>query len=229
LKITKKNRRQLALRLVQSVALSSFPDLQEFLDQTEFFLKRERKSILKRATERITNDLPNDVASSLAEDYGVELGQYEDTFPRILRYSLFTMLMSMTEASITTLCHGVRQIFRLEESFDQRKGDVINRGIEKYIKKHLHIDTSEYTHLIGFVDSLRKLRNCIVHSEGHISRRAEEEEADLRKFVDSTPTLEINHYEQIVILEGFIEDSVQNAKLLIQRLLESIAQRLEGQ
>lgn len=228
MKITKKNRRQLALKLVQSVALSSFPDLQEFLDQTEFFLKRERKSILKRATERITNDLPNDVASSLAEDYGVELGQCEDTFPRILRYSLFTMLMSMTEASITTLCHGVRQIFRLEESFDQRKGNVINRGIEKYIKKHLHIDTSEYTDLIGFFDSLRKLRNCIVHSEGHISRRAEEE-ADLRKFVDSTPTLEINHYEQMVILEGFIEDSVQNAKLLIQRLLESIAERLERQ
>lgn len=168
------------------------------------------------------------MASSLAEDYGVELGQCEDTFPRILRYSLFTMLMSMTEASITTLCHGVRQIFRLEESFDQRKGNVINRGIEKYIKKHLHIDTSEYTDLIGFFDSLRKLRNCIVHSEGHISRRAEEE-ADLRKFVDSTPTLEINHYEQMVILEGFIEDSVQNAKLLIQRLLESIAERLERQ
>lgn len=224
--MTQKNRRQLILRHVQSIALSNFPDLEEFLEQIEYFLKRERKSILKRARERITNDLPNDVASSLWEDYGVELGQFEDTFPRILRYSLFTMLMSMTEASIVTLCHGVRQIFKLEESFNQRKGDVINRGIKKYIKKHLHIDTSGYTDLIGFVDSLRKLRNCIVHSKGRIAWRTEKEEAHLRKFINSTPTLEINHYKQIVILEGFIEDSMQNAKLLTQRLLESIRERL---
>ena len=225
MKITQKNRRQLILRLVQSIALSNFPDLEEFLDRIEYFLKRGEKSILKSARETITNDLPNDVASSLWEDYGGELGQFEETFPRILRYSLFTMLMSITEASILTLCEGVRQIFKIEESFDRRKSDVINRGI-KYLKKHLHINTSEYSALIGFADSLRKFRNCIVHSEGHISSRTEEEEADLRKFIDSTPTLEINHYEQIVILEGFIEYSVQNTKLLIQRLLESIGERL---
>jgi hypothetical protein len=81
LKIIEKNRRQLILRHVQSIALSNFPDLEEFLERIEYFLKRERKSILKRAKERITNDLPNDVASSLWEDYGVELGQFENTFP----------------------------------------------------------------------------------------------------------------------------------------------------
>lgn len=227
MKITEKNRRQLILRHVQSIALSNFPDLEEFLERIEYFLKRERKSILKRAKERITNDLPNDVASSLWEDYGVELGQFENTFPGILRYSLFTMLMSMTEASIVTLCHGVRQIVKLEKFFNQRKSDVINRGIKKYLKKHLCIDTSGYTDLIELVDSFRKLRNCIVHSKGRIAWRTEKEEADLRKFIESTPTLEINHYGQIVILEGFIEISMHNAKLLIQRLLESIREKLE--
>jgi hypothetical protein len=227
LKITEKNHRQLILRHVQSIALSNFPDLEEFLERIEYFLKRERKSILKRAKERITNDLPNDVASSLWEDYGVELGQFENTFPGILRYSLFTMLMSMTEASIVTLCHGVRQIVKLEESFNQRKSDVINRGIKKYLKKHLRIDTSGYTDLIELVDSFRKLRNCIVHSKGRIAWRTEKEEADLRKFIESTPTVEINHYGQIVILEGFIEISMHNAKLLVQRLLESIREKLE--
>ena len=227
MKITEKNRRKLILRHVQSIALSNFPDLEEFLERIEYFLKRERKSILKRAKERITNDLPNDVASSLWEDYGVELGQFENTFPGILRYSLFTMLMSMTEASIVTLCHGVRQIFKLEKSFNQRKSDVINRGIKKYLKKHLCIDTSGYTDLIELVDSFRKLRNCIVHSKGRIAWRTEKEEADLRKFIESTPTLEINHYGQIVILEGFIKISMHNAKLLVQRLLESIREKLE--
>lgn len=227
MKITEKNRRQLILRHVQSIALSNFPDLEKFLERIEYLLKRERKSILKRAKERITNDLPNDVASSLWEDYGVELGQFENTFPGILRYPLFTMLMSMTEDSIVTLCHGVRQIFKLEKSFNQRKSDVINRGIKKYLKKHLCIDTSGYTDLSELVDSFRNLRNCIVHSKGRIAWRTEKEEADLRKFIESTPTLEINHYGQIVILEGFIKISMHNGKLLVQRLLESIREKLE--
>jgi len=226
LKRTEKSRHQLHLRQVQSIALSNFPDFDELLERMEYFLRRERKSIIKRAREEVTNELPNDVASSLWENYGVELGQFEDTFPRILRYSLFTMLMSMTEASIVTLCGGARQILKLEESFNQRKSDVINRGIKKYLKKHLHIDTSGYTELIGFVDSLRNLRNCIVHSEGCIAWRTKAEEAELRKFIGSTSTLEINHYEQIVILEGFLEESMQNAKLLTRRLLESISERL---
>jgi hypothetical protein len=125
------------------------------------------------------------------------------------------------------LCGGVRQIFELEDCFDQRKSDVINRGIKKYLKKHLCIDTSGYTDLIELVDSFRKLRNCIVHSKGRIAWRTEKEEADLRKLIESTPTLEINHYGQIVILEGFIEISMHNAKLLVQRLLESIREKLE--
>jgi hypothetical protein len=76
------------LRQVQSIALLNFPDLDEFLQRIEFFLKSERRSVLKRAKERITDDLPDDVASYLWEDYGVELGQLDDTFPGILRYSL---------------------------------------------------------------------------------------------------------------------------------------------
>lgn len=227
MKLIKKHSQQLSLRLVQSIAFSNFPDLKEFLEHTEYFFKQEKKSILKQAREKITDDISKDEASSLWEDYGAELGQFEETFPRILRYSLFIMLMSMTEASVVTLCHGARQIFKLEEIFDQRKGAVINRGIEKYLKKNLRIDTIRYTDLIELVDSLRKLRNCIVHSKGRIAWRTEKEEADLREFIENTPTLEINHYGQIVILEGFIEISMRNAKLLVQKLLESIREKLE--
>ena len=223
MKWTKKQRRQLSLRTLESIALSAFPDFKDFLEHTEYFLKKEKKSIIKEAKERITDDLSKDEASYLWEDYGAELGQFKDTFPQILRYSLFIMLMSMTENSIVTLCHGARQTFELEENFNQRRGVVINRGIE-YLNKNLCIDTSGYTDLIGLADSLRKVRNCIVHSEGRIAWRTEEEEADLRKFIESTSMLEINHYGQIVILEGFVENSMNSAKLLIQRLLESISE-----
>jgi len=226
MKWTKKHSRQLSLRHVQSIVFSNFPDLEEFLDYTEHFLKRERKSIYKRASDEITDDPPKNAASSIWEDYGAELGQFEETFPQILRFSLFITLMTTIEGSIVTLCHGARQIFELNKGFSQRGNNVINRAI-KYLKEFISIDTSGYGDLINFVDALRNLRNCVVHSEGRIEWRNKKEEADLRKFIENTPTLEINHYGQIVMLEGFIENSTNAAKLLIQKLLESIREKLE--
>ena len=227
MKRNKKQRRQLSLRVLQSIALSNFPDFEEFLEHTESFLKKEKKSIIKKAKEIVTNDLSEDDVSFRGEIYGEELGQFRDTFPQILRYSLFIMLMSMTEASIVTLCHGARQIFELKETFKQRGGAAINRGIE-YLKKNLRIDMSGYKDLIELVDSFRKLRNCIVHSEGQIESGTEKNEADLRKFIESSPTLEIDRYGKIVILEGFVENSMNNAKFLTQRLLESIGEVNRG-
>lgn len=225
MKWTKKHSQQLILRQIQSIAFLNFPDLEEFIDYTERFLELEQKSIHKKANDEITDDLPKDVAASILEDYAVQLGQFEGSFPQILRFSLFITLMATIENSIVTLCHGVRQLLELKEMFSQRGPNVINRAI-KYLKKYASIDTNRYDDLIGFVDKLRMLRNCVVHSKGRIGWRTEEEETALRNFIEDTHTLEINYYGKIVMLEGFIENSTEVAKLLIQKLLESIREKL---
>jgi hypothetical protein len=93
--------------------------------------------------------------------------------PTILRYSLFTTLMSMTEASIVGLCSIVRHIFG-KEPFNRRGNNVIKRAIE-----YLEIEDNEYKDFLDVVNSLRDLRNCIVHSQGYISLSKENEANNL--------------------------------------------------
>lgn len=226
MKWTRKNRQQLRLRIGQSIAFSDFPDFKEFLEYTENFLRNTKRSIVINAKERITDELPEEQTSALWEDYGVEIGQFEKTFPQILKHSLFITLMSMAEDSITTLCGVAWQAFNLEKEFDQSGPKVINRGIEYLKNPPLSIDMSEQADLIEFVDSLRKLRNCIVHSRGRVDFRKKEEERELREFVASTPTLKIDNFEKIVMIDGFIDESTEKTKTLIQWLFRSVEKKL---
>jgi hypothetical protein len=225
MKWTKKHSQQLMLRQIHSIVFSNFPDLEEFLDNTEHLLKLEQRSIRKRAKDEITDGLSQVVPASILEDYAVQLGQFEVAFPQILRFSLFISLMATLEDSIVTLCHGVRQVFDVKESFSQRGPNVMDRPI-KYLRKHASIDTNGYEDLIIFVDELRNIRNCIVHSNGRVGWRKKEEEMALRNFIQCTPTIEINSYGKIVMLEGFIGNSANVAKSLIQKLFESIRKAL---
>ncbi len=163
--------------------------------------------------------LPEDERYFLAECYAEDLQKTEEVFPRIQRYSLFITAMSMIEGSIVILCRGAKQIFNLNDELNTKKSNVINRGI-KYLEEKLGISTNEYKDYIDFVDSLRKIRNCIVHSEGRVSER--NDESAIRCFVSTIPTLEIDKFDRILILEGFIDSSTHTANLLIQRLFDSV-------
>ena len=165
------------------------------------------------------------MAESIGEDYAIQLDQFERSFPQILRFSLLVTLMNTVEDSIVTLCHGVRQILGLREKFKLRGSDVIKRAI-KYLERNTGIDRKEYEDLYNFVDNLRNLRNCVVHSKGNIRWRKPAEQTALRGFIEGTSTLEINCYDKTVILEGFIEKSTKDAKKLIEKLIELIRKKL---
>lgn len=64
------------------------------------------------------------------------------------------------------------------------------------------------------------------HSRGRVDFRKEEEEQDLREFVTNTRTLEIDNFKQIVILDGFIDESLEKIEELIHRLFRSVEKRL---
>ena len=218
-KMTQYDKKQLMLSHLRSLIDNDLHELKELSSLVENFLRKEFHSTLERAEKEIADDLPEDEQYFLEACYSEDLQKIEKLFPRIQRYSLFTTAMSMIEGSVVTLCRGAKQIFNLTEEFDTKKPNVINRGI-KYLENNLGIITNRYKHYIAFVDSLRKVRNCIVHEEGRVS--GTKDESDIRSFISSIPTIELDKFDRIVILEGFIDSSSHTANLLIQRLFDSI-------
>ena len=213
------DKKSLHLRHLRSFIDNDIHELNELSFLVENFLKQEYKSTLARANKEITSDLPKDERYFREACYAEDLQKIQEVFPRIQRYSLFITAMSMIEGSIVTLCRGAYQIFNFKEEFDTMKPDVINRGI-KYLKKHLKINTTRYRNYIDFVDSLKKVRNCIVHSEGRIGERK-----GIRSFISDIPTIDIDKYDRVVILDGFVHNTMHTANLLLQRLFESIRKK----
>ena len=216
------DKKSLHLSHLRSLIDNDIHELKDLSFLVENFLEKEYKSILARADEEITDELPEDEKYFLIGCYSVDIQKIEKVFPRIQRYSLFVTAMSMIEGSIITLCRGAKQIFNIEEEFNTKKPNVINRGI-KYLEDHLGINTVRYKGYVDFVDSLRKVRNCIIHSEGVVSER--NDESDIRNFISGIPTIGIDINDRIVISNGFVDKSMHTANLLIQRLFDSIKKK----
>jgi len=211
--------KQLMLSHLRSLIDNDLHELKEFSSLVENFLRKEFHSTLKRAEKEVVDDLPEDQKYFLEACYSEDLQKIEKLFPRIQRYSLFTTAMSMIEGSVVMLCRGAKQIFNLTEEFDTTKPNVIKRGIQ-YLEKNLGIITDRYKYYIEFVDSLRKIRNCIVHEEGRVTGR--KDESDIRNFISTMPTIELDEFDRILILKGFIDSSSHTANFLIQRLFDSV-------
>lgn len=216
------DKKSLHLNHLRSLIENDIRELMDLSSLVESVLKKEYKSTLALANKDITDNLPEDERYFLEACYAEDLQKIQEVFPRIQRYSLFITAMSMIEGSIVTLCRGAKQIFNLKEEFDPKKPDVVNRGI-RYLEGHLEINTKTYKYYIEFVDSLRKVRNCIVHSEGRVKGR--NDESDIRSFVSGIPTIDIDKYDRILILDGFVHNSMHTANLLVERLFESLRKK----
>jgi hypothetical protein len=191
----------------------------------EHFLKEEYQSIIKRANSEIAKDLPEFEKSFIAGCYGEDVDKVKEVFPRMLRYSLFVASMSKLESDIISLCKRSQKIFGFLSTFKTKPPNVINRGID-YLIEQLGISTRKFRHYIKLVDNYRLIRNCIVHSEGDITERGDEEPL-LRRFIARSSTLTIDRHNRIILLEGFVAGVSHSTELFWDRLLDAIKEKLD--
>lgn len=218
------DKRRLLFSHLCSAIYCDVEDIKELSLLTEQALKKEYKSIIARANKPNTDGLSEFDKQFIAECYAEDIGKVQDIFPRILRYSLFITAMSNLEGDIVSLCRGSKQLFLILEDFNVKAPNVINRGID-YLKKHVGITTDKYMHYIDLTENYKRVRNCIVHSEGDVSER--DDEPLLRKFISEIPTLAIDRYNRIIIHEGFVNNSIHSTQLLLNRILDSIKEKVD--
>lgn len=145
-------------------------------------------------------------------------------FPRIVRYSLLVSMMSTTESCLVRLCRVAHDSLNIKVRFEEKHKDVIQRAL-KYLEDEAGLNTSTMRYRKGLADSLRNLRNAIVHSNGCIEER--KEATDIRAFAKSRGGVEIDKRNNIVLSDRFVMNNTSGMKQLVIQLHGKLKKQID--
>ena len=222
------DKRRVRLSCLRSMLYDDVRYIKELSYLTEHFLRKEYLSIIHPADREINEELSEFEKRFDAECLASDIEKVQEVFPRILRYSLFVTSMAKFEYGIVSLCKGAKNIFELTSEFNTKNKPIIKLGIE-YLKtqKGLEINTKKFDDRIELMENYRIIRNCIVHSDGVITRKEDEER--LRQFIKESRTFNIDRHNRIILIEGFVNGVAHSMELLWDRLLNAIEVKIDVQ
>lgn len=195
----------------------------DFLEKAISKEAKRRRANAQRRYNKAKSEEERGFISVGIDDSLFEIGR---DFPRVVRYSLFVSMMSMTEASLVRLCRVAHANLKLGKAFDAKGKDVIQRALE-YLKVEAGLDISRMAYDKQLASDLRCLRNAIVHSEGCIKGRNNDEDA-IRSFVKQRVGARIDKRNNIVMSKRFVMNNAHGMSRLIAMLFDKLRKKLDA-
>ena len=199
-------------------------NLQKLSELIEEAIKRECSSLSEQIEAEKANR-SQDEKDYLEGWYEDEFIQLQDEFPRLQRYALFTTAMAMVEANVVALCQTLQDIMSLSVLYKKPRNNIVINSIS-YLKEHAKVDMSRITYDIDQIDMLRRLRNCIVHSEGENTDAKPEE---IKAFCENLPTLSMDSKNRICLLKRFVPIALHLIHQFFNGLIEKSKKTMEAQ
>jgi hypothetical protein len=138
--------------------------LQELSKLVEAALTREC-AVLAEKVEAEKAGLSQEESEYLDGWHKIDFLRLQEDFPRLQRYALFTTAMAAVEANVVALCHVLKENIGFKGEFKKPQSKIVSKAL-KYLKKHAKVNLARLSHDIETIDMFRRIRNCIVHSEG---------------------------------------------------------------
>jgi hypothetical protein len=124
-----------------------------------------------------------------------------DTFPQVLRSSLFVACYSMLEVELDLQCRGLK----LELDLGVTASDLNDKGIYRsraYMKKVAGVAFPDQTPTWDVISSLASIRNVVVHMLGRL--RDNDVSLTARKFAEAHPDLaSVSADDRLVLTDKF--------------------------
>lgn len=203
--------------------------LEEFLESKMRSLDEVRESYLRKQgyseTEIADRTNPETNLEMLVLNIGDEAGfdyffdapYFEQVFPNLLRKSFFVASYSNLENALVAQCNFMSEHYHLEPMPKKSKGAIIEQAAD-YLEQTVKVrfpKTREWVEINGFY---RKVRNCIVHSEGRLEDNTPK---DLIEGIKRHPCMKLA-YDEIVLLKGFCEQALNDFGTFEQQLDEQV-------
>jgi hypothetical protein len=195
-------------------------ELKRYADALEGALEEEKRRLEKDSEER---------ASTMTEEQRMELYEwaYDDfyrlgeTFPRILRYSLFVHTYSLLEHTILRIADHLRNSRKLDLSPSDLRDEGITRA-KTFLKKVVRVSFPDNGTDWQDILALNHIRNIIVHNTGHFP-----EDHSKRKQIDAFMTrwssdISLDNIRQFTLSDRFIEHVIETCKHFLDDVFTSI-------
>ena len=142
---------------------------------------------------------------------------FEMVLPRTLRYSCIVSLFTTLETAMNSLCQELRSRKGLRLSVRELKAEPFERT-SIYIKKVAGIDIPDHPFTVA-LQSLNKVRNCIVHTGGNLEEYSDPK--GIKQHVGKLEGLSVSHDGYIEVSKGTCQELVQSAYKWIDCLCEA--------
>jgi hypothetical protein len=147
-----------------------------FAEVREAAIGMEEGPARRAAAQQAILDAANDEVDRIVE--GDTLSVFTDAVPRVLRYAMVMATFTAIETSLDTICGAVSR----ERRFDLTVADIRGTGIVRahtYLTKMAGLNLDHLAQDWAELRDWQRLRNCIAHANGQVSRMSEAK--DLRR------------------------------------------------
>ncbi len=210
--------------LIMSTVNRDLADIKELLELSESMLGHQCAQLAKRLKKESENSSEEE-REFLGGWYAGDFIQLQEIFPRIQRYSLFTTVMSSVESDLYRICVEIQNLQQTTKKFKKPRNNII-KGCIEYLEKCCGVDLSKLNIYIKEIDMYRRIRNCIVHSEG---KNSDSKPFEVETFCQQKPTLSIDRYGYIVLQENFLQIAMHVVTNFFQRLIGECKNKLKAQ
>ena len=157
------------VRIATSVEIqgffSEFFELRLYYEYLEEYLKQSHNKLNEKYKDEFKK-YPNDPNLGGNTDYE-DWGRFE-LYPNILRKSFIITIISYFEKELFTLCKNLKDLKKSPLDIPNSKGKGNNLDkVKKYIKEVSRVDISNDNITWEEITRINKIRNLIVHNNGH--------------------------------------------------------------
>lgn len=208
----------LALQLYRGHITSELSSFKDFINQSgENIISIQNKFEELYNSEIKSSDVSDDEPK---DDYwNYEYYKIHEIFPSFYRQSTFIGLYSFFETRLSSLCEIMQRI--KEYKIKISDGDNYIEKSKKYLKLVVGIDTEDLnSHWAKIVD-YRKIRNCLVHHNGHTNKQKDWEGIIQRIAHIELISNRINIVDDIFLL-NFIDIISEYIKVILDKIKNEI-------
>lgn len=165
-------------------------------------------------------------------EYELEIQEHQDTFtkvlPRYLRYSFITLTCTVIETEIERICCEIGRRNSLCLTPRELHGDTLERS-HLFLSRVAHLREPERS-LWTSLSDLMKIRHCIVHTGGDITRSRDRRHLEnlsrqsegLSAVPEEWPSAEAdNAYRYLELSHSFCTDALSRVRLFFKELQDS--------